>query len=326
MKLQIGVNQKMKLYNVYRICKKNIDFWNIIHITQKNEANSSHTSNITVYTLNNWLELKRIFDILSKVPILENNVSECVQSIPDLARNEKSPRIVTETYKNLMSKKDILYNKMKVIIELYESMDIENEENGIDIKLPHCKDFKDYISYLKDIDFIFSQCPFLQCEDNVLKFASVDVGSNWLKFTVAATASTCIILGSVASLVDKAITIRSHYLNVKQQEEVLKKIQGKNELLKEQIEMFTQLRNYYMDEAILSLEKDYGELKDPEEQDKARRSLKKLMDLLEKGTEFYATLDSPEEIQVLFPQIEDNLSLPDNITNYIEQKADALTE
>lgn len=320
MELQIGVNQKMKLYNVYRICKQNIDFWNIINITQKDEVNASNTRNITVYTLNNWLELNRIFDTLSKVPVLKNNVSECVQSIPDLARYEQSPRITTGTYKNLLSKKDILYKKMQVIIELYESMDIENEENGVDIKLPPCKDLKEYISYLKDIDFIFSQCPFLQCEDGILKFTSVDVGSNWLKFTVAAAASSCVILGSVAALVDKAITIRSHYLNVQQQEEVLKKAQKKNELAKEQTEMFNQLRKYYMDEAISSLEKEYGKLKDPEEQDKARRSLEKLIDLLEKGAEFYATLDSPEEIQVLFPQIEDNLSLPDNIVNYIEQK------
>ena len=273
-----------------------------------------------IFTINNWLELKQIYGLLSKVPVLTNYVLECVQLIPDYIRNEKFIRIASETYNDFISKNSILIKRMQVIIDLYESMDIENEENGIDIKLPPCKDFKDYISYLKDIDFIFSHCPFLQCEDEILKFASVDVGSNWLKFTVAAAASSCIILGSVAALVDKAITIRSHYLNVQQQEEVLKKAQKKNELAEEQTEMFNQLRKYYMDEAISSLEKEYGKLKDPEEQDKARRSLEKLMDLLKKGAEFYATLDSPEEIQVLFPQIEDNLSLPNNIVNYIEQK------
>lgn len=320
MKLQIGVNQKMKLYNVYRICKQNIDFFDIVSITEKEEMNASHTRQITIYTLNNWLELKQIFDTLSKVPVLKNYVNECVQSIPDFVRNEESPRIVSNIYNNFMSKESVLYNRMQAIIELYESMDIENEENGIDIKLPLCKDFKNYISYLKDIDFIFSQCPFLQCDDEILKFTSVDVGSNWLKFTIVATASTCIILKSVASLVDKAMILQSHYITIQQQEETLKSMKDKNELLKDEIEIFKIIKKAYMDEAISSLEKDYGKLKDPEEQDKARRSLEKLMNLLEKGTEFYATLDSPKEIQALFPQIEDNLSLPDNIVNYIEQK------
>lgn len=320
MKLQIGVNQKMKLYNVYRICKQNIDFLEIVKVTKAEELNASNTRKIMVYTINNWLELKQIYGLLSKVPVLTNYVLECVQLLPDYIINEKFIRIVSETYDDFISKNNILNKRMQVIIDLYESMNIENEENGIDIKLPPCKDFKDYISYLKDIDFIFSQCPFLQCENEILKFSSVDVGSNWLKFTVAATASTCVILGSVAALVDKAITIRSHYLNVQEQEEILKKAQEKNELAEEQMEIFDQLRKHYMDEAISSLEKDHGELKDPEEQDKAQRALEKLMDLLEKGAEFYATLDSPEEIQVLFPQVEDNLSLPDNIVNYIEQK------
>ena len=45
----------------------------------------------------------------------------------------------------------------------------------------------------------------------------------------------------------------------------------------------------------------------PEERDKAERSLEKLELLLEKGCEIYATLDSPDEVQVLFPEIQSHL-------------------
>lgn len=208
---------------------------------------------------------------------------------------------------------------MQTIIDLYENMNISNGGNGVDIKMPPCDDLKDYISYLKDIDFIFSQCPFLQYENEIIKFDSVDVGSNWLKFAIATT-STCMILTGVAALVDKALILRSHYISIQQQEETLKSIQIKNELSKEQIETFNLLRATYMKDAISSLEKDLGELDNPEERDKAERSLEKLELLLEKGCEIYATLDSPEEIQSLFPEIQGNLELPDNIMKYLEEK------
>ncbi len=208
---------------------------------------------------------------------------------------------------------------METIIDLYEGMNIGEGGNGIDIKMPPCDDLKDYILYLKDIDFIFTQCPFLQCENEILKFESVDVGSNWLKFVVT-SATTCMILNNTAALVDKALILRSHYISIQQQEEMLKSIQLKNELTSAQIETFNLLRKSYVDAAISSLENDCGKIDNPEERDKAERALEKLEILLEKGCEIYATLDSPEETQALFPEIQGNLELPDNIMSYLEDK------
>lgn len=198
-------------------------------------------------------------------------------------------------------------------------MDLKEGGNGIDIKMPPCDSLSDYISYLKDIDFVFTQCPFLQCEGEILRFESVDVGSNWLKLTIA-TATTCMLLNNIASMIDKTLVLHSHYVSIQQQEEQLKSIQLKNELSKEQIETFNLLRNSYMNDAILLLESDLGELSDPEERDKAKRSLEKLEQLLDKGCEIYATLDSPEEVQLLFPEIQSNLELSDNIIKYLEDK------
>lgn len=75
-----------------------------------------------------------------------------------------------------------------------------------------------------------------------------------------------------------------------------------------------------MDAAISILEKDLGDLKDPEERDKAERALEKLTNLLDKGCEIYATLDAPDDVQALFPEIQSNLELPDNIMKYLEEK------
>lgn len=311
MKIQIGVNQKMKLYNVYRLCKENL-------ISLEN-ANFKKDNESGVYTISSWPFIQKRLDIIKKIPSFKECINDYIDSVPVLVRENVSPQVDPSTAQKINSKLKIITNKMNVIIELYENMNLGENGNGLDIKLPPCTHLKDYISYLKDIDFIFSQCPFLQCENETLKFGSVDVGSNWIKLTLA-TASTCMILNNTAALVDKALVLRSHYVSIQQQEEMLKSIQLKNELTSAQIETFNLLRKTYMEATISLLENDLSKLENPEERDKAERSLEKLADLLNKGAEIYATLDAPEEVQALFPEIQGNLELPDNIMNYLEDK------
>ena len=303
----------MKLYNVYRICKQNIDFEEKIDIL----SNQTNTS----YTVNNWIDLKNIVEKIRKIPALYEYADNFIQTIPDTVRHKNCFKIDRDTYNSILSNKNILHDKMYTIIELYESMGLNDEDNSnaIDIKLPACEDLDGYISYLKDLNFIFSQCPFLQCEGELLKFGSVDVGSNWLRLTIAAT-SVSVILTNTASLLDKALALRSHYITIQQQEEMLKSAQLKNELAEEQLEMFRQLKDAGIEIVIRRLEKDHEMQLDPEERDKTERSLDKLILFLDKGGEIYASLESPENIQLLFPEIQGNLELPENIIKYLEDK------
>jgi hypothetical protein len=319
MQIQIGVNQTMKLYNVYRLCKKYKDFFANMNITQDEVLNATKEKKVRIYTIHNLDELKSVLYKLEKIPALNHCVKECIKTISDVFQNKEDLTMSAEAFNAFNSSKNIVYTKMQSIIELYESMNIENDGNGLDIKLPPCEDLSAYISYLKDINFIFSQCPFLQCDGEILKFASVDVGSNWLRLTIAAT-STCLILNHTASVLDKVLALRSHYITIQQQEELLKSMRINNELAEDQITLFNSIRDAAMKQCITQLENEFEELKDPEEIDKAERSLDKLILLLDKGCEIYATLDSPEEIQLLFPEIQSNLELSDDIIKYLEDK------
>lgn len=311
MQIQMEAIQKMKLYNIYRLCKMYIDSIYAIKYTAKEKDNT--------YLIEDWIELNNIIITLEKIPVLQNYADGCIEAIPDTVRHKDSFRIDSAVYNNYLNNINILYRKMEDIIELYESLNLENEGNGIDIKLPPCDNLKEYITYLKEIEFIFSQCPFLQCEGEILKFGSVDIGSNWFKLTLA-TASTCVILNNTAALVDKALVLRSHYITIQQQEELLKSSQIKNELSEEQLEVFKQLKTAGMNTVIHQLEKDIFELSNPEDRDRAERSLEKIILLLDKGCEIYATLDSPDDIQSLFPEIQGNLELPDSLIKYLEEK------
>lgn len=64
MKIQIGVNQKMKLYNVYRICKRNID--EFTDYTAKIDEKKG------LYTLFNWGKIKHSLEHVKKYQVSEN--------------------------------------------------------------------------------------------------------------------------------------------------------------------------------------------------------------------------------------------------------------
>ena len=313
MKILIGVNDKMKLYNVYRLCKQNISFSEKIKIESKKDS----------YLVENWTSTKKIVENINRIPALHKYAHNFIESIPDTVRHKDSFQIDQGIYNQLSLHTKILRDKMNTIIELYESMGLSETENpnAIDIKLPPCEDLDEYISYLKDINFIFTQCPFLQCEGEVIKFGSVDVGSSWIRLTITAAAIS-MTLNNTASVLDKALVLRSHYITIQQQEEMLKSVQIKNELAEEQIKTFKQLKDVGLDIVIKQLEKEHGELVDPEERDKAERVLDKLILFLDKGGEIYPSLDAPEDVQVLFPKIEGDLELPDNIVKYLEDKSE----
>ena len=65
------------------------------------------------------------------------------------------------------------------MVKLYESLEAGEAKEGIDIKIPKCNDLKEYIQYMKDIDFILSQCPFISGSGEEIVFNTVDVGSMW---------------------------------------------------------------------------------------------------------------------------------------------------
>lgn len=75
-----------------------------------------------------------------------------------------------------------------------------------------------------------------------------------------------------------------------------------------------------MTDTIVQLEEEIEPLNDGEERGKVEKSLEKLMELLDKGVEIYASLDSPKDVQVLFPEIGDTKKLPENILKFLEDK------
>lgn len=314
--MQIPIEEvyAMKLYNIYYLCKKLIDIFDEDRF--EFETKSS-------YYINNWEEYREALDALSQIPMFKESSDKIYRLIPVYVISDDKP-LISDSIKNSINRlNSSIISQMSTIINLYESMELDNTKNSIDIKIPNCTSLEDYMSYLKEVNFIFTQCPYLLHENESLHFSNVDVGSNWLSFIIelsAGTALTCYIINNIATLLDKAIKLKSHFISVKEQEETYKIAKKKTELAEEELEIFSTIKRQHMTDTIVQLEEEIEPLNDGEERGKVEKSLEKLMELLDKGVEIYASLDSPKDVQVLFPEIGDTKKLPENILKFLEDK------
>lgn len=239
--------------------------------------------------------------------------------MPAIYRNIDSWEI--ENYEGCELKDSVtaLQNQIKGIILVYKSFKFEVNDLGIDIKMPS-GDFNDLTNNIKCIQFILTQTPSLKITDSEIVFSNVDVGSTWLTFFIIG-GSALVLMKSIAALVDKAIAVKSHMVTLKEQEEQLKKYQMDTKLVNVVVDALDTLKKQYMEEALDELENENFKYKDGEERDKTRSSIEKLIALMEKGMEIHASIDSPKEIQTVFPPLEDcNLLTAETTAKLLDKK------
>lgn len=303
----------MRLYMIYKICKKNIsalEFCKISTILRDNEL---------VLTVRGWTGAKEAIERLYSIEAFKYITQKIYESVPVIYRNSDSWE---QASKGTTFESDMvdLIKEMRGVIHVYESLGYQEGDLGIDIKMPK-GDFSDFVSDVKSLEYIFTQCPLLKAEDGEIKFNSVDVGSTWLTFLVVG-AGALVLAKNVAALIDKALILKSHFETTKQQEELLRTSKTKNDILDMAAQTFKTLHETTMNQILDELEGEEVQFNNPEERDKTKVALEKMVNLLDKGMEIYASIDSPKEIQVLFPPLESERLLTDNITKFLPTDKD----
>ena len=308
----------MRLYNIYYICcacKDKIDK----NVRIKAERDS--LNQVIGYRIEDWRELKEVLRQLNTIPFMQDTVQRLYSTVDPLDRDKEQPIISSQR----KDKFNTYFGELKISLEtvqnLYESLNIGDSHIGVDVKIPKCDSLKEYMDYLKEIEFIFTQCPYLLSTEEEIRFNNVDVGSQWLSFFLV-TSGTFGILNNLAKLVNKAVAIKSNILVCKQQEEQVKTMQLKNEVGEEVFDVFKKLKQNVLSNSVAELEAELGELQDGEERGKVEKMLEKMVTLIDKGVEIYSSIETPNEIKVLFPANEDNPILPDNIVKLLEKKED----
>ena len=141
---------------------------------------------------------------------------------------------------------------------------------------------KDYIKCLNDIEFVLFQCPYLRDKDETIKFASVDVGSNWISLLVTgvvATTGISVILSNLAVILNTAMELKAKWKTLKYYENI---IDEKEDLFEKNKEVMTFLREKEMQIILNSLQDSIGEVNDPEEETKVEKTIERLAGLLDR--------------------------------------------
>lgn len=301
----------MRMKYMYYLLKKN---YSIIEKANTQPAKDH-------YRINNWNAVINSLNEIATIPIF----SEDVKNIFSLKIGMMEPKEYEAISIHANDKYLILYqqilNKMLPIIEFCENAGFSETEKGFDIKMPPTKDFSEFVDYIKEIEFVLNQCPYLKVEGEKIEFIKVDSGSVWMEFLVVATGST-VLLANLAKIVDKCVKIKSHILSTKQQEEQLRTLGLKNDMLEPIINAFKEATNLLTKKCVEELEEEIHKTADPEEEDRVKRSLERLVDLMQQGMEIYPSIDAPNEIKDLFPTSDELISLPEKSIALISDSKD----
>lgn len=284
----------MKLYSIYKTCKE------VLFLLEKCRVESVVTYNEFQITVEGWNYFASSFEMLRELKIFDEEIDKIIEIIPSEYMSLDNWEVESNE-STMVDCIDALRHGVNTIVKMYESFGYSKQEIGIDIKMPE-GDFSAFVNNVKTIEFILTQCPTLKVTDAEIKFNNVDVGSTWLTFVVIGSGAI-ILLNNIASLIDKAIMLRSRLISVKQHEELLRTMQVKNEFAERMINDFNDYKKEIMNHMLRKLETDEIQYKDGEERDKEKLALEKMVDLLNKGMEFYASIDTPNEVQALFPTV-----------------------
>lgn len=304
----------MRFYNIYRICHEVYDIINDLEFKAIRERNTDF------FSLKKWNEYSKALNALRELQVFREETTYILDVIPAYEREKEAPEFSSDIRNKIFKMNSILSHRIKAIIDLYESMGLENHEVGIDVKIPDTDSLKDYIKCLNDIEFVLFQCPYLRDKDETIKFASVDVGSNWISLLVTgvvATTGISVILSNLAVILNTAMELKAKWKTLKYYENI---IDEKEDLFEKNKEVMTFLREKEMQIILNSLQDSIGEVNDPEEETKVEKTIERLAGLLDRGVEFYASIDTPKEVQELFPKMEDKPLLEDFL-KLIEDKS-----
>lgn len=304
----------MRLYNIYYILKNSISVIDNSRFEKQTSFNNSF-----YWKFINWKEVSDKLLLLRELDFISQDALKVYYTIPPMERQNKIPEISDSIRKEVVQSLLKLINKMNAVIDLYESMKVGKANIGLDIKIPETNDFDEYISYLKDLNFILYKTPYLLNDTEKLEFSSVDVGSNWLEFVFIAS-GTFYILNNLALIIEKAFKFRSQHLLLKQQEQTLTQMLQKNEIGEEVIDAYKKMKDAILDEYVSDLEGELGELKNGEERDTVKVSIEKTSELIDKGVEIYSSIEAPKEVKALFPFEDNKVLLSDSLLKLIEDK------
>jgi hypothetical protein len=257
--------------------------------------------------------IKAFADVLSRTKLYEEAINRVKSSdVYEIANN--SAILPMQEGRTLLEELESLRANVLILVQALKTIQGNETETDIFIKLPTINDFDELSEFSKQIQTIFGQVIFNSEVDGELKILGAENGSIWLRVFVKTTLAVQLI-GSIAW---SSAVVYKKILEGRYMEELIKKESTKSEA----IEKLKELRDFEINLLIgIEARHIYDEHFTKEDIDmieRLKRSIKMYTELLDKGVEIQPSLLNEEKVSNLFPDIK---NLP-SITSKIKQIED----
>lgn len=291
----------MKLKNIYTCCYK-------IYQVLDSFVLSDNSCAVSVGKLK---ELGAELNYISDIHFLESNVSEIMKidekRLSSESFKEEIPLQIIEPLKRLKSDCKKINDLCESLGYSFEDIASETEKMEINIKLPKYNDFGELVSIIKNVDFIFYQCPFLNQFDLKIKFSRIDVGSSW--FDVILNGSGIIAFVTVlGKMIKMALDLRDQYIRGQIQIEELRNKHISNRIIEDMSMSFENVLKEMTSKCVEELQEDFI-LKDGEEKGKAEESLNRLYKMMSLGLQMHVAIEDKEKCDENLPTEEEQKSI-----------------
>ena len=289
----------MRLTEVYYTCKKILENWVEIECTSRMVGENYY------YKITNAAPVAELLSTLYRVGAFADQINDIYKDIPSLRENNYIDDELSSTRKyRLDDAYEKLQQSVQAICKLCENMGIRVRAEGIDIKLPPTTSFSEISVYLSQLDKVLSQCPTLRDTGCVAEVQGTDVGSVWAIVGIVG-ASAFLFVKALTEIIDQCVVIRTHMAQAKKLEESARKQELENALLESMVAGMKKTVDGYVDKAVndIATAHGYGEDKN-EEREQIRFAINTLGELMSKGMEIHCAIGANEEVQELFPPID----------------------
>lgn len=287
-------------------------------------ADKTYAGNV-YRTITNWKEINASLHKLNEFDFMGDSVERIFALGASYQASTENTSILNAEYDKFINLLNIVRAKCQALIDYSTKQNSEDLE--LFMKLPDdISDVKELSSLILDINVSFNLCPVLRDKVGKISFHRVEEGSNWVVFVIEACSALALgakALEFIANFIYKCNEIRLQNVSIddKKLDVVLKRLQiTDEEFEKSKAKYDESLENELHSaciEAFKKLEFSQGIDISPDEQTKIVHSMKTLIGVLERGTEFYPSTSAEENIQKMFPKQEEFKKI-ENVRKLIE--------
>jgi len=300
----------VRLYTKYYLCKSYRENFNNVRAVQTQP-------NRDEYRVDAWGEIKRAIDNLYAIDVLQDLLKKAYSLVPTPYKYLDFVEFNRVTWEKFSQSINDIKVSMDTIIKLYESMGHEASENDLEIQIPENIELSKFGKMIDDLNFVLKQCPIIERDEKTSRLLRTDVGSLWLVL-----AGSYAFLKGVGYIVQAAVKARADLASIRQLEALTREMEGKAELVIQMNEIINDKRKLILNKYVAEIQEVVEKKLEPSDEQTLVKCLEKMDELLESGLKVYAAIDTPREIQILFPEQPELKGLPVNPIELITKKDD----